>query len=70
MCAVRPMKESRFLHQGLILALYLLIIDFEVNIQSVEQFSIESSEQILSHFDVHISLASVIVSFLAYLYPC
>lgn len=64
------MNESRFLSQGLILVLYLLIIDFEVDIQSVEQFSIESSEQILSHFDVHVALASIIVCFLAYLYPC
>jgi len=61
MCAVLPMKESRFLHL-LFDPMYLLITNFEVDIKSVECAGIiEVAYQVLHHSVIKVALFSAIV---------
>ena len=60
MCAVRPINESKFL-SNVTTRKYLLIINLEVDIESVHDACLEATHQILHHRRVVVALARRII---------
>lgn len=60
MCAVRPINESKFL-SNVKTREYLLIINLEVDIESVHDACLEAAHQVLHHRCVVVALAGRVI---------